>query len=342
MRMSDPRPLFTFALITYQQAPLVAEAVRGALAQTYSPLEIILSDDCSPDETFAIMQRMAAEYRGPHHVIARQTPKNLGLIGHINNIMEIARGEMVVIAAGDDISMPQRTERIHAAYLESGRQAHSIFSNAIWIDETGREMNLLRKQPVPHTELTLTNYAARHTLALVNGATQAWSKATFDFFGPMDPGVGAEDIVIPFRAALLGEIRYIHEPLVRYRRDSQRLNARPGQSSLAKYRQEWLKWKRLTAAVQQGRLADLSLFTSRRGSAPQLESIRQMAQARLDQLRLEIDAATGAPWREASARVALTVYLRLRLASFITPLYEFLRLIAYYKYQDVRRLLRAK
>jgi glycosyltransferase involved in cell wall biosynthesis len=39
--MNDPRPLLTFALITYNQTAFVAEAVRGALAQTYTPLEII-------------------------------------------------------------------------------------------------------------------------------------------------------------------------------------------------------------------------------------------------------------------------------------------------------------
>lgn len=338
--MNDPRPLLTFALITYNQSAFVAEAVRGALTQTYTPLEIILSDDCSPDDTFQIMQALAAEYRGPHTLIVRQTPRNLGLIGHINNIMQVASGELVVIAAGDDISLPERAERLCTEYLASGRRAHSIFSNAIWIDEAGREMNLLHKQPVPPEDLTLPNYAARHVPALVNGATQAWSKAVFDFFGPIDPSLGAEDIVIPFRAALLGQIRYIHTPLVRYRRDSGRLNARPGQSSLGKYRQEWLKWKRLTAAVQHGRLNDLDLFTARRGSTPELEAIRRVVQSRRDQLRLEIDAATGVLRRQAASPVGQGEYLRLRLSGFITPLYEFVRLIVYYKYQDLRRLLR--
>ncbi len=338
--MNNPRPLLTFALITYNQTAFVAEAVHGALAQTYTPLEIILSDDCSPDDTFQIMQALAADYSGPHTLIVRQTPRNLGLIGHINDIMQVASGELVVIAAGDDISLPERAAQVCDEYLASERRAHSIFSNAIWIDEAGREMNLLHKLPVPPAELTLTQYAARRIPALVNGATQAWSKTVFEFFGPIDPALGAEDIVIPFRAALLGQIRYIHTPLVRYRRDSGRLNARPGQSSLGKYQQEWLKWKRLTAAVQQGRLNDLDLYISRRGATPPLESIRRVVQSRLDQLRLEIDASTGVPLRQASSPVGPGEYLRLQLASFITPLYEFVRLIVYYKYQDLRRLLR--
>jgi len=40
------RPLLTFALFGYNQEQYIREAVEGAFAQTYSPLEIILSDDC--------------------------------------------------------------------------------------------------------------------------------------------------------------------------------------------------------------------------------------------------------------------------------------------------------
>ena len=40
-------PLVTFALFAYNQERYVREAVEGAFAQTYQPLEIILSDDCS-------------------------------------------------------------------------------------------------------------------------------------------------------------------------------------------------------------------------------------------------------------------------------------------------------
>ena len=41
------RPLVTFYVIAYNQSRFVREAVESALAQTYSPLEILLSDDCS-------------------------------------------------------------------------------------------------------------------------------------------------------------------------------------------------------------------------------------------------------------------------------------------------------
>ena len=70
------RPLITFALFAYNQERFIREAVAGAFSQTYSPLEIILSDDCSSDRTFEIIQEMTAGYEGPHKVILNRNEKN--------------------------------------------------------------------------------------------------------------------------------------------------------------------------------------------------------------------------------------------------------------------------
>jgi len=110
MSEAAARPLVTFAVIAYNQERFIREAVEGAFAQTYRPLEIILSDDCSPDRTFEIMQEMAAAYDGPHRVRLNRNERNLGLASHFNNILSAASGEILVISAGDDISGPSRVE----------------------------------------------------------------------------------------------------------------------------------------------------------------------------------------------------------------------------------------
>ena len=46
------KPLISFLLLTYNQENYIQDAINGALAQTYSPLEIIISDDCSTDGTY--------------------------------------------------------------------------------------------------------------------------------------------------------------------------------------------------------------------------------------------------------------------------------------------------
>jgi glycosyltransferase involved in cell wall biosynthesis len=328
------RPLLTFAVITYNQARYAAQAAQGALSQTYAPLEIILSDDRSPDDTFAVLQRAVQAYRGPNHVTVRQTGQNLGLIGHINDIMRIARGELVIIAAGDDISLPHRAERIYETWQQSGRRAHSIFSNAIWIDEQGHQLNPLHKTPIPPEELTLPAYAARRAPSLVNGATHAWTRDIFDRFGPIPPEVRAEDILLPFRSALLGEIRYIYEPLVLYRRDSGRLMDAQGRPSLSQHRQRWLGWQELHAAAYRARLNDLQTCLQH-GLSPHppvdLQTARQATTARLSELDDLLAAQRSDP------RLPPLRRLSLRSKIFFEPLFDFLRLNAYYRYQDMRR-----
>jgi glycosyltransferase involved in cell wall biosynthesis len=207
-------PLLTFILIAYNQEQYITQAVEGALSQNYTPLEIIISDDCSQDHTFEIMQEVVQAYRGPHQVIVRKNERNLGMIGHINRVMELAQGEFIVCAAGDDISFPHRTETLWQAYLASDRKAKSIFSNAILIDGMGNEKGLLKRSP-KQLRLNKEYIAARYNIFA--GATQAWDRSVFDIFGPLPNMEAFEDVVIPFRSSLLGEVLFITDALIKYR-----------------------------------------------------------------------------------------------------------------------------
>ena len=100
----------TFFLLAYNQEEYIEAACRAALAQTYSPLEIIFSDDYSTDKTFEVIQKIVNDYQGPHKLKTIRNPTNMGLIAHINKAFETASGQLLVIAAGDDITLPHRTE----------------------------------------------------------------------------------------------------------------------------------------------------------------------------------------------------------------------------------------
>lgn len=212
------RPLVTFALIAYNQEGFVAQAVHAALAQTYSPLEIILSDDCSNDATFETMCRSASGYAGPHKVVLVRNESNQGIGGHVNRMAALAKGELLVIAAGDDISMPERVEELVTMWIEGQRRAHSLYSSAIVIDASGTACGTIGYPPreVGPIEAIETHMDG------VMGCSHAWSREVFDVFGPMLPGTTCDDRVIALRSMLLGGIAYCPKPLIRYRvhRDS--------------------------------------------------------------------------------------------------------------------------
>src|ERR1700743_3164429 len=120
------RPLVTMLLIAYNQAAQIGDAVRSALAQTYQPLEIIISDDASSDATFAAIEAALAGYDGPHRIITRRNTTNQGISAHLTQIAQLAHAELLFVAAGDDMSAPTRCERVVDFWLAHGRRPDLI------------------------------------------------------------------------------------------------------------------------------------------------------------------------------------------------------------------------
>lgn len=210
------RPLITFALICYNQEHFISEAIEGALSQNYTPLEIILSDDCSSDRSFEIMEEMARKYRGKHKIVLNKNVNNLGIGGHINKIMELSNGEIIVGAAGDDISLSERVDKIYNAYKGSEGKAISIFSNHVSIDKYGKEGSI-RWNKNFEDDYFSPNMLARKYFILT-GCTHAWHKDNIKIFGDIITPLTCEDTVIPFRSSIIGQIKYIPEVLVKARR----------------------------------------------------------------------------------------------------------------------------
>jgi glycosyltransferase involved in cell wall biosynthesis len=207
----------TFFLMTYNQERYVRGAIEGAFSQTYSPLEIVISDDCSTDGTFAIIREMCEQYDGLHTIVMNRNTENLGLIGHINIIPTLSSGELIVYAAGDDISLPHRTAAIVDRYIASGRTVTSIHSPVYLIDIAGNREGT-KIPPVISDGMSLKDMAL--STSLIIGATHAFSRKLENIFGGIRYNKCIEDLVMGFRSAVIGGLEYIPEPLVLYRYES--------------------------------------------------------------------------------------------------------------------------
>jgi glycosyltransferase involved in cell wall biosynthesis len=97
---THPKPPRISVLIPcYQQARFLPEALDSVLCQDFHDLEVIASDDASPDNTFPILQDYAQ--RDSRIRIFRQ-PSNLGMVKNWNFCLRQARGEAVKLMGGDD------------------------------------------------------------------------------------------------------------------------------------------------------------------------------------------------------------------------------------------------
>lgn len=215
--------LVSFLLLTFNQEEFVKDALLGALAQEYTPLEIVISDDNSTDETWRIILDVVQNYKGSHKVILNKNAVNLGIAEHLNKIIELAKGEFLVLAAGDDISMPHRVQIMVDAWLNSEKRFKSIFSNAIKIDANNCELELYFKG-IPSYSKSLESVLEQikscsffQDLVWQFGATLGIEKGLHQIYGKFHPRAIQEDGILALRALLQGEIGYLDNALIKYR-----------------------------------------------------------------------------------------------------------------------------
>ncbi len=225
----------TLVVFAYNQSAVIDAAIDSALAQVCEPIEIILSDDASPDNTYTRMLAKAAAYEGPHQVIVRRNEKNLGINEHFNAVLQSAHGDLVVMMAGDDISLPDRVAYIAQAWDNSGQKLDLIASHLYDMDAEGKNLGVMHVDDLSQWH-TVDDWA--HHRPYIVGAAHAFTRRLFDRFGALQPFVSYEDQVNILRALCAGGACTIDLPLVRYRRGgvSDRMRDFSGEHFLASVR----------------------------------------------------------------------------------------------------------
>ena len=222
MTETTDRPLVTFALLAYNQEAFIREAVAGAFAQTYQPLEIILSDDCSGDRTLEIMREMTQAYNGQHSVRVRSNRFNLGIAEHVNILFEESSGDVIVLAAGDDISFPTRTSS-SVDLLQRSPCATAVLLSADTIDELGKisgERIINRRTSEASFQTIKDLLTWRHRTF---GASRAVRREVFMQFGPLNEECPTEDTPLLLRSLILGPNILSKEKGILYRRHGKNL-----------------------------------------------------------------------------------------------------------------------
>ena len=205
----------TLALFAYNQERFIEAALRSALGQTCDPIQIIASDDCSSDNTFGLMQAVADGYSGPHRLLVRRNEKNLGIGAHVNELMRLAEGRLVVLMAGDDISLPQRVERTVRAWKASGERLDLLAAHVFDMSPDGQDLGIKRVDTLQQWR-SIDDWLRRRPYVI--GAAHAVTRRLFARFGPLADDAFHEDEINAFRAICSGGGQTIDEPLVRYRR----------------------------------------------------------------------------------------------------------------------------
>jgi len=137
-------------------------------------------------------------------------------------MVRLVNGELLVLAAGDDISFSNRAERSWDILSENKDCACVSFSTVKfkgtintykeWRNKESRR-SLVRKSYRKHSIDDLVKDCDFH----LNGAARSFRKSVFDYFGPLEANTPTEDSTILLRCLLKGHVVHSEEKLVLYR-----------------------------------------------------------------------------------------------------------------------------
>jgi glycosyltransferase involved in cell wall biosynthesis len=199
-------PLFSLVVISFNQETYVREAIESALAQDYQNLEIVISDDCSTDATWAIIEQVVRSYNGPHRVILNRNASNRGIVGNYQKAVSLCSGEWIVGLAGDDWAFPNRVSHIHQL-VSMTPHVYAVGTACEVINPRGKVIGYrMHDTDLPSLRLPI-----------LIGASAAYHMECFKRFAVIEDDLHVEDIIYPFRALLLGRVLLSNTPTIRYR-----------------------------------------------------------------------------------------------------------------------------
>lgn len=207
--MPDARPPVGIGLPVRNGENYLREALESLLGQTMTDFELVISDNCSEDDTEEICRDAA---RDPRVRYIRQ-PANLGAAANYNLVFEETRGEFFRWASHDDLSAPDHLERCLATFGEESADTVLVYPRTMLIDEAGNPLGL------HDDDLEMTDASPRKRL-------QRFARS----WGMCNPVMGlmrreaaqrtrlidtfpSSDLVLLAELALLGRVVEIPEPL---------------------------------------------------------------------------------------------------------------------------------
>jgi len=217
-------PMVSFIVLCYKLAHLLPDCVRSILSQTYGDFEVLIMDDCSPDDTAEV----ATSFHDPRvrHV---RNDRNLGVLGNQNEGIRLSRGKYVWIISADDYLRRPYILRRYVELMEKHPQVGYAFCSGVGVRD-GQETGVLGYSKYRNRNGIIKGHVFLKRLLYGNNVLAASAMARRECYEkismfPLDATWGGAPIDMMWAAdwylwclfAVSFDVAYFAEPMVCYR-----------------------------------------------------------------------------------------------------------------------------
>ncbi|GHU16190.1 hypothetical protein FACS1894163_05060 [Spirochaetia bacterium] len=143
-------PLVSVIIPCYNCEKYVELAVQSIIDQTYPNLEILITDDCSTDNSYNILKELA---QNDSRIILIKNEANLKLAKSLNNMIDMAKGKYIARMDADDISLSERI-MTQVEWMEA-HSDYAICGTNAWVMNSNEK--IIRKSILPATNEEINN-----------------------------------------------------------------------------------------------------------------------------------------------------------------------------------------
>jgi glycosyltransferase involved in cell wall biosynthesis len=213
-------PLVTIICLSYNHERFVVETLNSVVNQNYSPIELIIVDDCSLDTTKTIIEDWLLSHPEVQF-IANEI--NLGNTKSFNNALKITKGDYIIDLAADDLLVPNGISmQVNAFKNSSFKNLGIVYGNAEIINENSSFNSYYFPVDANGNVITKRKTGDIYASVLSTGdsicsVSTLIKKTVFDFLGGYDETLGYEDLDSWIRASRVYEFDFIDAVLIKKR-----------------------------------------------------------------------------------------------------------------------------
>lgn len=235
--------MISIVVPVYRAASYIAETIEMVIRQTYNNWELILVDDCSPDNSADIIHGMQSSHQDERIRLIRKE-RNEGAAKARNTGIEAAKGRYIAFLDADDIWLPEKLER-ELAFMKE-KQAAFAFTAYEFGDGNARGTGKIVAVP---EQLT---YRKALTRTVIFTTTVMFDMTKLTKTQVQMPDVESEDTATWWKILKAGYVAYgLNEVLAIYRRPAKSLSS----NKLTAIRRIWKLYRR-----EEGLTIPVSLF----------------------------------------------------------------------------------